>query len=174
MLIQVIKRCASIDEVTRIEVLLQCSEPSAFHFFTMIGFCQINKSDTDDGFEMLPEHMRTGLEKQEPSPFLRFPSREPNQSQRTLKAPILMHLCYCGLKHLTALKLSSNPKDTNLETEVVPREFPYWCQYPPPRLVGGVNDWFTDKKMPTVFLPNFHYCGSCYRFPSILCCLRIP
>ncbi len=151
MLIQVIKRCASIDNVTRIKVFLQCSEPSAFHFYTMIGFRQINKSDTDDGFEMLPEHIRTGLEKQEPSPFLRFPSREPNQSQRALKAPILMRLRHCGLKHVTALKPSSNPKDTNLETEVAPREVPYWCQYPPPRLVGGGRLVYWQKDADSLF-----------------------
>jgi hypothetical protein len=38
MLIQVIKRCASIEGVTRIEIYLQCSEPSAFHFYSSVGF----------------------------------------------------------------------------------------------------------------------------------------
>jgi hypothetical protein len=56
MLIQVIKRCASILEIASIEVFLQCSEPSALHFYTMIGFRQINKGERNDGYGLLPEH----------------------------------------------------------------------------------------------------------------------
>ena len=37
MIIQVIKQCASIKGVTKIELFLQCSEPSAIHFHAMIG-----------------------------------------------------------------------------------------------------------------------------------------
>ncbi|KAI2494902.1 hypothetical protein MHU86_19620 [Fragilaria crotonensis] len=70
MLIQVIKRCASVDDVKKIEVFVQCSEPAAFHFYTMIGFRRMNKSETDDaGFGMLPDHLQTALRGQKPSPF---------------------------------------------------------------------------------------------------------
>ena len=72
MLIQVIKRCACISEIASIEVFLQCSEPSALHFYTMIGFCQINKGERNDGYGLLPEHVRNGLEAQSESAFLRW------------------------------------------------------------------------------------------------------
>ena len=72
MLIQVIKRCASVQRIKNIEVFLQCSEPSALHFYSMIGFWQINKVEADNGFALLPEHVQTGLEAQPVSPFLKF------------------------------------------------------------------------------------------------------
>jgi hypothetical protein len=59
--------------MTKIEIFLQCSEPSALHFYTMIGFRQKNNGDSDDGFGLLPEHVRAGLESRTPSAFLRFP-----------------------------------------------------------------------------------------------------
>ena len=40
MIIHVVKQCALNEGVTKIEMLLQCSEPSAIHFYTMIGFGQ--------------------------------------------------------------------------------------------------------------------------------------
>ena len=49
MLIQVIKRCAYNLDIDRIKVFLQCSEPSALHFYTMIGFCQINNGERTNG-----------------------------------------------------------------------------------------------------------------------------
>jgi hypothetical protein len=73
MIIQVIKQCASIKGATKIEIFLQCSEPSALHFYTMIGFQQKNKGDSDDGFGLLPEHVIAGLKSRTPSAFLRFP-----------------------------------------------------------------------------------------------------
>jgi len=59
MIIQVIKRCASIVGVEKIELFLQCSEPAAFNFYAMIGFRRMNKIDKDDGFDMLPNHVQT-------------------------------------------------------------------------------------------------------------------
>ncbi len=44
MIIQVIKQCASIKGVSKIELFLQCLvEPLAIHFYTMIGFWQKTK-----------------------------------------------------------------------------------------------------------------------------------
>ena len=40
MIIHIVKQCALNEGVTKIEMLLQCSEPSAIHFYTMIGFGQ--------------------------------------------------------------------------------------------------------------------------------------
>ena len=72
MLIEVIKRCASISDIARIKVFLQFSEPSALHFYTMIGFRQISKGERNDGYGLLPEHVRNGLEAQSESAFLRW------------------------------------------------------------------------------------------------------
>jgi hypothetical protein len=92
MIIQVIKRCASIKGVTKIEIFLQCSEPSALHFYSMIGFRQKNKGDSDDGFGLLPEHVRAGLESRTPSAFLRFPiTTRTKEIAIRPGAPILMY-----------------------------------------------------------------------------------
>jgi hypothetical protein len=80
MIIQVIKRCASIVGVEKIELFLQCSEPAAFNFYAMIGFRKMNKIDKDDGFDMLPNHMQTALKSQKPSAFLRCTSEHPKQT----------------------------------------------------------------------------------------------
>ena len=139
MLIQVIKRCASISEIEKIEVFLQCSEPSALHFYTMIGFRQINKGQRHDGYGSLPEHVRLGLEAQSESAFLRFPTSESLVEESQARTPILMHLRPGGLKHVSSAKAISN-KTTEEQSEskvLAPRTMPYWCQYPPPLLKGG-------------------------------------
>jgi hypothetical protein len=56
----------------------------------MIGFQQKNKGDTDDGFGLLPEHVRAGLESKTLSLFLRFPLKEPKQLQIE---PVHQFLC---------------------------------------------------------------------------------
>jgi hypothetical protein len=136
MLEQVIKRYASVKNVKAIEVFLQCSKPSAFHFYTMIGFCRLNKNETDDGFEMLPIHLQTALEIRKPSSFLRFPdSFQPSISLS--KAPILMHLRHGELRHITNSK-STDENEVAMEgMEVAARTLPDWCQYPLPRFIGG-------------------------------------
>ncbi len=134
------KRCASISEIEKIEVFLQRSEPSALHFYTMIGFRQINKGERNDGYGLLPEHVRLGLEAQSESAFLRsFPTSESLVAESQARTPILMHLRSGGLKHVSSAKAISN-KTTGVESEskiLAPRTTPYWCQYPPPQLKGG-------------------------------------
>jgi hypothetical protein len=92
MIIQVIKRCASIKGVTKIEVFLRCSEPLAIHLYTMIGFWQKNKGDTDDGFRLLPEHVRAGLKSKILSACLHFPIIRTKAIANQAGAPILMHI----------------------------------------------------------------------------------
>ena len=131
--------CASISEIVRIEAFLQCSEPSALHFFTMIGFRQINKGERNDGYGLLPEHVCNGLEAQSESAFLCFPMPESLLGKSQARAPILMHLRPGGLKHVTSSKATTNKSDQD-EIEgktLAPRTLPYWCQYPPPKLKGG-------------------------------------
>jgi hypothetical protein len=97
MTIQVIKRCASIKGVTTIEIFLQCSEPSALHFYTMIGFWQKNKGDSDDCFGLLPEHVRAGLKSRTPSAFLRFPTRCINSYVFMKLYGYICRIDYCGI-----------------------------------------------------------------------------
>ena len=153
MLIQVIKRCASIEGVTKIEIFLQCSEPSAFNFYSMIGFRQRNKGDTDDGFGILPEHLRTGLASSEPSAFLRFPIKPTKTTAiGPLKAPFLMHLPHCGLRHLTNRKLRTFTEDKQGEAnEITLSGIPFWCQYPPPKLMGGRRLEYEQKDADNLF-----------------------
>jgi hypothetical protein len=92
MIIQVIKQCASIKGATKIEIFLQCSEPSALHFYTMIGFQQKNKGDSDDGFGLLPEHVRAGLKSKILSACLHFPIIRTKAIANQAGAPILMHI----------------------------------------------------------------------------------
>jgi hypothetical protein len=53
-------------------------------------FWQKNKGNSDDGFGLLPEHVRAGLESKTPSAFLRFPLREPKKVQIE---PVHQFLC---------------------------------------------------------------------------------
>ena len=46
-----------------------------------------------------------------------------------------MYLRHGGLKHLTTAKPVQ--KDDDVESTVAPRTPPNWCQYPPPKLIGG-------------------------------------
>jgi hypothetical protein len=46
-----------------------------------------------------------------------------------------MHLRHGGLKHFTTAKPVQ--EDDDVESAVAPRMLPYWCQYPPPKLIGG-------------------------------------
>ena len=152
MLIEVIKRCASIKGVTKIEIFLQCSEPSAFHFYSMVGFRQKNKSETDDGFGMLPEHLQIGLETKTPTAFLRFNVGDTKKTTSTpLKAPILMHLPHGGLKHLTKPKPAKETKDGGSATDVTLKGYPLWCQYPPQRLLGGGRLMYEQKDANNLF-----------------------
>jgi hypothetical protein len=70
----------------------------------MIGFHQINKGERNDGYGLLPEHVRNGLEAQSEPAFLHFPSSESLGAENQARAPILMHLCPGGLKHVTSAK----------------------------------------------------------------------
>ena len=135
MIIQVIKRCASITGVTKIELFLQCSEPSAIHFYTMIGFWPKNKGETNDGFGMLPDHVRDGLELKTPSLLLHFPIKRTKAIANRAGSPILMHLSHGGLKHLTTKKAFQ--KDDDVGSAVASRTLPNWCQYRPKKLTGG-------------------------------------
>ncbi len=151
MLVQVIKRCASVKNVKAIEVLLQCSKPSAFPFYTMIGFCRHNKNEIDDGFEMLPTHLQTALEIQKPSSFFQFPdSFQPTISLS--KAPILMHLRHGELRHITNAE-STDENEVAMEgMELAPRTLPDWCQYPPPLLIGGGRLVYEKKDVKNLFV----------------------
>jgi hypothetical protein len=77
-----------------------------------LGFGKKNKGDTNDGFGMLPDHMRAGLKSKTLSAFLR----------------------HGGLKHLTTAKAFQ--KDDDVELAVAPRTLPNWCHYPPPKVIG--------------------------------------
>ncbi len=106
---------------------------------SQIGFRQINKGERYDGYGLLPEHVRLGLEAQSESAFLRFPTSESLVAESQARTPILMHLRPGGLKHVSSAKAISN-KTTGDESEskiMAPRTTPYWCQYPPPQLKGG-------------------------------------
>jgi hypothetical protein len=83
-LIQVIKRCATILEIERIKVCLQCPEASALHLNTL-----------------------NGLEAQSESAYLRFPMSESLVAESQARTPILMHLRPGGLKHVTLAKAYS-------------------------------------------------------------------
>ncbi len=153
MLIQVIKRCASISEIASIEMFLQCSEPSALHFYTMIGFRQINKGERNDGYGLLPEHVRNGLEAKSASAFWRFPSSESLGAENQARTPILMHLRPGGLKHVTSAKANSKQAEQEASEgkTLAPRTLPNWCQYPPPKLKGGGRLVYDQKDADSLF-----------------------
>jgi hypothetical protein len=67
-------------------------------------FGKKNKGDSDDGFGLLPEHVRAGLKSRTPTAFLRFPIKRTNEILNRAGAPILMYLRHGGLKHLTTAK----------------------------------------------------------------------
>ncbi|KAI2502413.1 hypothetical protein MHU86_12070 [Fragilaria crotonensis] len=144
MMVQVIKRCASIKDVKTIEVFLQCSEPSAFHFYTMIGFRQLNKSEADDGFKMLPLHLQTALKSQTPSSFLR--------STNDSKHPMLMHLRHGELNYRNSANAAKDKEDDEDTVNVEPRTQPFWCQYPPPLLIGGGRFVYDRKDADNLFM----------------------
>jgi hypothetical protein len=148
MLIQVIKRCLSVEGVTSVDVYLQCSEPSAFFFYTMIGFrCLNKKNEVNDGYALLPNHVRTGLESSPPvSAFLQFPNSDPLQKDHQGQAPFLMHLRHGALKHVKGEKKKEKAPDAKPSTKVAERGDPMWCQYPPPRLAGGSGRLVYDQK----------------------------
>ncbi|KAI2501078.1 hypothetical protein MHU86_13369 [Fragilaria crotonensis] len=143
-MVQVIKRCASIKDVKTIEVFLQCSEPSAFHFYTMIGFRQLNKSEADDGFKMLPLHLQTALKSQTPSSFLR--------STNDSKHPMLMHLRHGELNYRNSANAAKDKEDDEDTVNVEPRTQPFWCQYPPPLLIGGGRFVYDRKDADNLFM----------------------
>ena len=60
-----------------------------------------------------------------------------------------MYLRRGGLKHLTTAKLVQ--KDDEMESEVAPRTLPNWCQYPPPKLIGGGQLTYGQKDVANLF-----------------------
>jgi hypothetical protein len=78
--------------------------------------------------------VRAGLESKTPSAFLHIPIKRTKAIAYRSSAPILMHLCQGGVKHLNARKPTT--KD-DVESALAPRVLPNWCQYPPLKLIGG-------------------------------------
>ena len=60
-IIAMIKYCYAVDNAAKtVAIFLQCFEPSAFNFYTMLGLIQMN-DHYDDGFGMIPRHVRDHL-----------------------------------------------------------------------------------------------------------------
>ena len=117
----------------------------------MIGFRHINKTDRDDGFDLLPEHVKTGVESTTPSAFFRSPIQENNSTVEPMKAPFFMHLSHDGLRHFASTKSAANVADRGVPMEVAPRTTLFWCQYPPPRLIGGGRLLYGQKDAVNLF-----------------------
>jgi hypothetical protein len=96
---------------------LQCSEPSALHFYTMTGFRQINKGERNDGYGWLPEHVHNALEAQSEPAFWRFPLSESLVAENHARTPTLMHLRPGGLKHVTSVKANSKKAEQEASKE---------------------------------------------------------
>ncbi|KAI2499545.1 hypothetical protein MHU86_14962 [Fragilaria crotonensis] len=94
----------------------------------MIGFRQLNKSEADDGFKMLPLHLQTALKSQTPSSFC---------AQQMIQHPMLMHLRHGELNYRNSANAAKDKEDDEDTVNVEPRTQPFWCQYPPPLLIGG-------------------------------------
>jgi len=66
-----------------------------------------------------------------------------------------MYLRHGGLKHLTTAKPVQ--KDDDVESTVAPRTPPNWCQYPPPKLIGGGQLTYGQEDVAQLFA-SLHYC----------------
>jgi hypothetical protein len=63
-----------------------------------------------------------------------------------------MHLRHGELKHLTTAKPSDDKKmDSGAGMHVALRVLPNWCQYPPPRLIGGGQLVYKQKDAESLF-----------------------
>ena len=170
MLIHVIKRCASISKIARIKVYFQCSEPSALHFNIIIGFRQINKGERNNGYGLLPKHMRNDMEAQSESAFLWFPLSESLGAENQAMTPILMHL------RPGVWSMSPQQKQIPRRQNKKQAREKHWRRGQ--RLTGAnillpnwkaVGNWSKIKKMRTVCLHHFLCCTNCchYRWAVI-------
>lgn len=150
LIIAMIKYCYANDNATKtLEIFLQSYEPSAFHFYTMLGFKQIN-DHFDDGFSMLPRHVRDHLSafkcaEFKISIFHAYEKDDPNSVVYQL-----MHLRSRCLRHFQlapadeAQAVSQDASDTN-------NAWKLWCEFPPP-IVRGIRLHYSDSTMRQLFV----------------------
>ena len=148
MIIAMIKYCfgESKEFAKTVDVFLQCVEPSAFHFYSMLGFKQLN-THFDDGYAMLPLHVRAYLSatsntssKKNVAMFHFYETKDDNNTT----AYKLMHLPSGVLRHFIPDPLASSQSVLSSSSRA------RWCAYPPLD-VRDKSFQFPDSSMRQLF-----------------------
>ena len=148
-LICMIKHCYVVDrpkqDAPMLDIYLQCYEASAFHFYQMLGFKQIN-SKNEDGFEELPDGLKKSYDvtSREPGRCV-FHFFDGDDDEEVHKVPFkLLKLESGSLRHFkeTFVKVTESESDS--------RAHKVWCQYPP-EPVGGHQLQWTEGNLKKLF-----------------------
>ncbi|KAI2490595.1 hypothetical protein MHU86_23969 [Fragilaria crotonensis] len=150
LIIAMIKYCYANDIACKtVEIFLQSYEPSAFHFYTMLGFKQIN-DHFDDGFSMLPRHVRDHLSAFKSAEFKISIFHAYDKDDPKSIVYQLMHLRSGCLRHFQlapadeAQAVSQAASDTN-------NAWKLWCEFPPP-IVRGIRLHYSDSTLRQLFV----------------------
>ena len=129
---------------------MQSYEPSAFHFYTMLGFKQMN-DHFDDGFSMLPRHVRDLLSAFKSAEFKIgiFHAYEKDDPKSIVYQ--LMHFRSGCLRHFQLASADKAQAVTQDTANTYNSLWKIWCQFPPPR-VRGIRLQHSDSTMRQLFV----------------------
>jgi hypothetical protein len=125
----------------QIAIFVQCQEASSLHFYSMIGFHEINLR-SKDGFDLLPKHMQVNLRSLWPDDLGHYSVFIFYDKNSILKSSFLMQLRPGGLRH--------HEEEISLEWEA--QKSVFWFRYPAARLKDGRRMAYLPKDFHDAFL----------------------